>query len=303
MGGGWLGGGWQGGGWQGGGWQGGGWQGGGWMSGGGEGTYAMRPDRPLVAEDVTPDFKQYPAYPPRAWDSDLFALTFLPEFFKATVGTPAKTWDQFITVDPTIPDVVMPGGTVSKGDDSIDDLRILAVTERPEAMGEILNQHQNQQLCFMNLLMMTQNSHPRTFFALKLAARVGEVVMMSLKRQYNRPRPSQYYPALYPPVAVPGHASYPAGHALIAHLTARVLIEITTPNGGSSPYKKTLIKLADQIGFNRVIAGLHFRSDIEQGAKAGDLTHKFLAQMTPRTITPPDFDYASVVTAAKMEWQ
>src|SRR3989442_1379041 len=54
MGGGWLGGGWQGGGWQGGGWQGGGWQGGGWAGGGGsEGMYAMRPDRPLVAEDVS----------------------------------------------------------------------------------------------------------------------------------------------------------------------------------------------------------------------------------------------------------
>ena len=48
-----LGGGWQGGGWQGGGWQGGGWQGGGWAGGGGsEGLYAMRADRPLVAEDL-----------------------------------------------------------------------------------------------------------------------------------------------------------------------------------------------------------------------------------------------------------
>ena len=54
LGGGWQGGGWQGGGWQGGGWQGGGWQGGGWAGGGGsEGLYAMRTDRPLVAEDVS----------------------------------------------------------------------------------------------------------------------------------------------------------------------------------------------------------------------------------------------------------
>ena len=103
MGGGWLGGGWQGGGWQGGGWQGGGWQGGGWMGGGGEGMYAMRPDRPLVAEDLKPDFNSNPnlKFPARAWDSDLFSLTFLPEFFTATVG--GKTWDQAITVNPTIP--------------------------------------------------------------------------------------------------------------------------------------------------------------------------------------------------------
>lgn len=271
------------------------------MSGGGEGLYAMRADRPLVAEYLVPDFNGSAKYPAHAWDSDLFALTFLPEFFKATVG--GKTWDQAITVSSTIPNVVMPGGVVGAGDDSIDDLRMLAVTERPEAMGEILNQHQNQQLCFMNLLMMTQNSHPYTFFALKIAARVGEAVMMHLKRQYNRPRPSQYYPALYPPVSVPGHASYPAGHALIAHLTASVLIEVTKPTTGSSPYEQSLLKLADQIGLNRVIAGLHFRSDIDEGAKAGALTHQFLTGMTPRAVTAPDFDYASVVAAAKNEWK
>ena len=91
MGGGWLGGGWQGGGWQGGGWQGGGWQGGGWAGGGGsEGMYAMRFDRPLVAEDVSiplpPDGNTNPKFPLAAWDSDLFSLTLLPDFFTATVG-------------------------------------------------------------------------------------------------------------------------------------------------------------------------------------------------------------------------
>jgi len=301
MGGGWLGGGWQGGGWQGGGWQGGGWQGGGWAGGGGEGLYAMRADRPLVAEDLTPDFNGTPKFPRGAWDSDLFSLHFLPDFLTAKVS--GKTWNQAITINQNIPQVVMPGGVVSPGDDSIDDLRILAVTERPEAMGEILNQHQDQQLCFMQLLMMTASSHPATFFAMKLAARVGEVVMIRLKRQFNRPRPTQYYPALYPPVRVPGHGAYPAGHALIAHLTARVLIEITTPTTGTSPYEKSLIRLADQIGFNRVIAGLHFRSDITEGAAAGVLTHTFLKGIPARNVTAPDFDYASVVSAAKTEWK
>ena len=301
MGGGWLGGGWQGGGWQGGGWQGGGWQGGGWAGGGGDGLYAMRADRPLVAEDLNPDFNGTPKFPRGAWDSDLFALHFLPEFLTAKVS--GKTWNQAITINQTIPKVVMPGGVVSPGDDSIDDLRILAVTERPEAMGEILNQHQNQQLCFMQLLMMTASSHPATFFAMKLAARVGEVVMIRLKRQFNRPRPSQYYPALYPPVPVPGHAAYPAGHSIIAHLTARVLIEITTPTTGTSPYEQSLIKLADQIGLNRVIAGFHFRSDITEGAAAGVLTHQFLTGIPARNVTAPDFDYASVVSAAKTEWK
>jgi PAP2 superfamily protein len=306
MGGGWLGGGWQGGGWQGGGWQGGGWQGGGWAGGGGaEPMYAMRPDRPLVAEDVSPDGNAYPQFPIHAWDADLFSLTFLPDFFTAKVddGGTQKSWDQFITLG-AFPNVVMPGGNVTGNADSIDDLRILAVTERPEAMGEIVNQHQNQQLCFMQLLTMTSTSHPYTFFAMKVAARVGEVVMMRLKQQFNRPRPSQYYPALYPPLPVPGHSSYPAGHAVIAQLTARVLIEVTTPQGGSSPYEKTLLRLAGEIAMNRVIAGFHFRSDIAAGALAGDLTHQFLTKIPTPTQppNPPLFNYATVIAKAQGEW-
>jgi len=304
LGGGWQGGGWQGGGWQGGGWQGGGWQGGGWAGGGGaEGMYAMRPDRPLVAEDVSPDGNSAPKFPLYAWDDDLFALTFLPDFFTAKIndGGTQKSWDQFITLDP-FPNVVLPGGAVSGNDDSIDDLRILAVTERPEAMGEIVNQHQNQQLCFMQLLTMTAKSHRATFFMMKLAARVGEVVMMRLKRQFNRPRPSQYYPTLYPPLPVPGHSSYPAGHALIARLTANVLIEVTTPTAGTSPYENSLLKLADEIGLNRVIAGFHFRSDIAAGNQAGDLIHEFLSKMPNPNPAPPMFSYATAIAAAQAEW-
>jgi hypothetical protein len=309
LGGGWQGGGWQGGGWQGGGWQGGGWQGGGWAGGGGsEGMYAMRPDRPLVEEDVSPDGNTAPKFRLAAWDDDLFALTFLPDFFTTTVtdGGAQKTWEQFISIG-NFPNVVMPGNVAVPPDDSIDDLRILAVTERPQAMGEILNQHQNQQLCFMHLLSMTAGSHPKTFFVMKIAARVGEVVMMRLKRHFNRPRPSQYYPDLYPPVPVPGHSSYPAGHALIAQLTAQVLIEVTS-NGGTSPYEKSLLKLAHQIGFNRVIAGFHFKSDITAGENAGDLTHKFLTMMyDPYALpnpppVPPLFSYGSAVRDAQAEW-
>lgn len=307
MGGGWFGG-------LGGGWQGGGWQGGGWAGGGGsEGMYAMRADRPLVAVDLSqpppPDGNPNPKFPFAAWDSDLFSLTILPEFFTATVNN--RTWAQreqdIINAMGPFPNVVMPGGVGAATDDKIDDLRILAVTERPEAMGEILNQAQNQQLCFMQLLTMTANSHPKTFFVMKLAARVGEVVMMRLKRHFNRARPTQYYPALYPPLPVPGHSSYPAGHAVIAHLTARVLIEVTTLASGTSPYQNTLLKLAEEIGRNRVIAGFHFRSDIAAGETAANMTYDFLTNIRKTPATPPvpqrpNFDYRSAVDAASAEW-
>jgi membrane-associated phospholipid phosphatase len=264
----------------------------------------MRADRPLVAEDVSPDGNTGPKFPLTAWDSDLFALTFLADFFTVASGGNAwAVWEQnIINALMPVPNVVMPGG-VGAGD-KIDDLRILAVTERPEAMGEILNQHQNQQLCFMQLLTMTAGSHPKTFFVMKLAARVGEVVMMRLKRHFNRPRPTQYYPTLYPPVPVPGHSSYPAGHAFIARLTAKVLIEVTTPAGAGavSPYEQSLLKLAQEIGDNRVIAGFHFKSDITAGVTAADMTYQFLTGMPAGAVVPPNFNYVSAITAAKGEW-
>ena len=297
----------------GGGWfdaMGGGWfdaMGGGWMDssgGGGSHGFAMRADRPIAEHPLKKINigEAFPAFHPRYWDGDLLALTYLPVFFTFTDGV-GKTWDKALEVA-NPPPVVKSG----PGGDSIDEMLTMAVTERPEAMGEILNQHQNQQLCFMQLLMMSETSHPATFFLMKLVARVGEVVMMRLKRQFNRPRPSQYYPALYPPVPVPGHASYPAGHALIAYLTAGVLIEVTTaaagpsPLAGTCPYEQSLLRLAREISFNRVIAGLHFRSDIEAGKDAGEKTHAFLKLMPNPPVVPPVFTYGSAVAAAHREW-
>ena len=126
--------------------------------------------------------------------------------------------------------------------------------------------------------------------------------MMRLKRRFNRPRPTQYYPTLYPPLPVPGHSSYPAGHAVIAQLTANVLIEVTAGAGAASPYRNSLLKLATEIGRNRVIAGFHFWSDIDAGVTAANMTYQFLSGMTAGAPVPPNFDFASAINAAKAEW-
>ena len=167
MGGGWLGGGWQGGGWQGGGWQGGGWQGGGWAGGGGsEGLYAMRADRPLVAEDVRNPAARRHSQHFRLMPGTAICLRSLFCRISSRPTVAGKTWACRCNHNQrwTIPNRCYARWRCAAGDDRIDDLRILAVTERPEAMGEILNQHQNQQLCFMQLLMMTATSHPDNIF-------------------------------------------------------------------------------------------------------------------------------------------
>src|SRR5204862_7318007 len=90
-------------------------------------------------------------------------------------------------------------------------------TARDLARAEIVQQDQNFQLYWLHMMMMSQASHPATFLLLKIAARVGEIVMIHYKYQFKRPRPSQVCPALLPILEVPGHAAFPSGHSLLAH--------------------------------------------------------------------------------------
>jgi membrane-associated phospholipid phosphatase len=257
-------------------WFGGNWFGGNWSGSGGAAlpVFAMRADRPLAEIPVPSQFGA--TFRDRDWDADLLALAIVPQFLAAQVS--GQTWDVAI---------VLPApATVTQA--VIDDLLELAVTERPEALGEIVQQHQNFQLCWLHLLNIDGGSHPATFLLMKLAARVGELAMIVLKRRNRtRARPSQICPTLYPPVPVPGHSSYPAGHALVAALTSACLAELV------SPHATALEKLADRVGFNRVIAGLHFRQDVTVGADVGRKLHPFIKQCPL---------YQTTFTAAQAEW-
>jgi acid phosphatase (class A) len=77
-------------------------------------------------------------------------------------------------------------------------------------------------------------------------------------------------PTLYPPVPVPGHGSYPAGHALIARLTTLVLKDVIKPLPRYQGTHQALDELANRCGYNRVIAGLHWESDISAGMAAAE---------------------------------
>lgn len=237
-------------------------------------VFAMRADHPLAEIPVPGDFTA--TFRASEWDPDLFALTIMPQFMKAKVGT--KTWDAAITLPAPAP-ITQP---------MIDDLLILAITERPDALPEILQQNQNFQICWLQLLNISRTSHPQTYRLMKLVARCGELAMIILKlRNPTRPRPSQVCPMLYPPVPVPGHASYPAGHALIGSFTSACLADVVPAHA------KALETLAARVGFNRVIAGLHFRQDVDVGLQVGQQLMPFIKQCQL---------YKDTLAAAQAEW-
>jgi acid phosphatase (class A) len=261
----------------------------------------MRDDAPLASEPVTSNFAA--RFRESEWDSDLLALTILPQFLGVS-NPPATT--PFPTVQPITLLALVPPNPAAVGtwdvsaiaalttgggptspitQPMIQDLLLKTVTDRPQALGEILQEHNNFQVRYLHLLNISGASHPKTVLLMKLAARVGEFAMIYLKRikppaaPWNlreRPRPSQVCSTIFPPVPVPGHSTYPAGHALIAWLTTTCLKDITALN--APPYNQSLDKLAERIGTNRVIAGLHFQEDVDDGKRVGIILHRYIAQ-------------------------
>ena len=98
---------------------------------------------------------------------------------------------------------------------------VAAIDERADALGEILSQNDEFRSDFIAILGVTPQSHPATCRLLHIAELVGIMVSMHFKEVHKRRRPSQVCPALRPPIPLPGHASYPSGHATQAYLFIR----------------------------------------------------------------------------------
>ena len=181
------------------------------------------------------------------------------------------------------------------------------VDERPDAMGEIIAQSGEFLTYFMDLLSFGPSSHPNTTKVMQAASLMGLFCVQYWKNRYKRVRPAQLFPGLLPPIATPGHAAFPSGHATQAQLVYRCLHSVlpTTriPGSKMSPAdiaKPGLKTLALRIARNREIAGLHYPSDSIGGRHLADkIFKKILIPATTGTAMPI---YKGFFVAAKREW-
>ncbi len=203
-------------------------------SGGGVFIGGVGPDRPVgvspalatvrdqynVMEDWFHGYKWPPAdfmsqwtnanpstFPPAYWDADLFAITILGEFVqvKDSSGQPAFA-QLYNTLTPLLPT------SAAHIKAELDEL-VELIEYRPGVMAEALAQLANPWRWFRAILMCNSKSAPATHLLVQTASKIGQFQVMQYKRQFHRPRPSQFSPALLPPIEVPGHASFPSGHA------------------------------------------------------------------------------------------
>jgi hypothetical protein len=222
-----------------------------WLDEEGDNTYPM--DSASALEWDPTALSDIDEFQVRLWGDDYRSLLVLLDFADTD-------WKTHVT----IPWPLRPGSP-----EMIEQLRELVTLQREvrlARMGEIMAQAHNLQTYILGQLGISRRVHPTTYKMLKMASRIGELIMVQLKNRWpTSVRPSQIYPLLFPPTAIPGHPSYPSGHALISHFMALTIMDIVPA------LKDKPTELARRIGFNREIAGLHFAHDTRHGIEAAHL--------------------------------
>ena len=106
-----------------------------------------------------------------------------------------------------------------------------------------------------------QLPHVATFFD-RLAATEGAVVDPA-KKLFARPRPYQLSDLVRPAIEPSKSAAWPSGHATLGTLLGIELSRMV-------PEKRAeLMARAWEYGHNRIVAGMHFPSDVDTGRIAG----------------------------------
>jgi len=129
--------------------------------------------------------------------------------------------------------------------------------------------------------------HPRTMALLELARNDAWAAAGPIKQRYARPRPFVADPRVRPAVALETTASFPSGHATRGVLFALLLAELRPD------LREALLARGRLIGFDRVIGGVHFPSDVAAGQRLGRALFERLRPTAP---------YQAALQAARAEW-
>jgi acid phosphatase (class A) len=198
------------------------------------------------------------SFPPTGWDPTTLAWAVATEF--ATVSG-WQTGD--FNIDPGKPDDSPEKLTceikelLSYFKKDVDEDNVVPRSRYQE---EALVQAVNFLPYFYAATGSTGSTRPATRQLIVAAHFVAGSVSAFFKLKYKRARPAQVFPWLFPRLQVPGHASYPSGHALQATLVALALAKVVP-----GPVAEVCARLAARIGTNRERAGLHWPSDTAVG--------------------------------------
>jgi hypothetical protein len=243
---------------------------------------------PDVARKKLPRSNEY-------WDADVQSYMYLHEFISAN-----PEWMQNLQdiAKKEKPSQQMDRDRLRSEIGTILDL----APEREERFLEIIDQDNGDGALnyWLGMLQVNPARHPATYLMIRVGRRIGEHVVMCLKGFFGSPRPSQVCPAIVPMIDPPGTPSFPAGHAvqayLISYLLAYSLPKIPQQYRGNGhdnekkdlsdedfdkylgTEKGVLFDLAERVSINRVVAGVHFMTDIIAGKEVGKECFRLLTK-------------------------
>jgi hypothetical protein len=121
--------------------------------------------------------------------------------------------------------------------------------------------------------------YPRTFELIDRVGREIKVMTDGLKKHFARVRPYHADPRVQPAIEREPSPSYPSGHATRGMAYAAVLAELVPE------HREALLAQGRLVGFDRVIGGVHYPSDIEAGQRLGlKLVEEWLANPANRAL-------------------
>lgn len=112
--------------------------------------------------------------------------------------------------------------------------------------------------------------HPLTEALLARAAEASRPCVAAAKGAHARPRPYAADGRVEPVISREATASFPSGHATRGALFAAVLAELAPDR------REALARRGAQIGEDRVIAGVHYPSDVAAGERLGQAVARAL---------------------------
>ena len=135
----------------------------------------------------------------------------------------------------------------------------------------------------------TPKNYPKTAAFFQKLGASANVIIVGLKNHYARLRPFQAHPDQIKLLVKnePGY-SYPSGHTTRGRLFALVLGELCPDK------QQALEKSGEQVGVDRILAGEHYRTDLEAG-------HRLAKMMFLQLQKDPDF-LAAVNDLRQSEW-
>jgi acid phosphatase (class A) len=182
-----------------------------------------------------------------------------------------KTTTKFFYVDPASVklDVLLPKPSpdkspITKGEGDL--MIVLQAEALPAAKDRAKSEDTLTPWVFAGVLgaNFSKEKMPLTADLLDKAEKDTHNVTEDAKRLWDRDRPPHQDGRITPLLKVPTNASYPSGHATRAILWARVLA-ILSPKD-----KEALRERARLVALDRVIAGVHYPTDVASGMALGD---------------------------------